>query len=540
MVNRKPRAPQLQRTVSRPAPLGGLNVRDPLNAMPPTDSVVMRNWIPYAYGPKVRKGWREWATNMAGNPVRTVLVYYGGTTTPLAGPTPSAPTAVTGQMFACTDANIFNITNATNAPASVRALSSAANAGHISQAMFTNTAGSYLLCASETDGYFYYDGTTWTTPVFGGTLSASNVAFVFPFKSRLWFVERNTSNLWYLPNEQITGTPVRFPVGPFLKHGGPISMLANWTIDAGTGIDDMLVILSERGDILVYKGTDPSSSAAWSLVGSWYLGEVPKGRRSMIQYGGDVLVLTNQGLYPISYVTRGGAAMLQASESDYTSKIQDLISSELTNSFNIYGWGMELFARDGLLLICEPDNGATTTRQFVMATTKNNWCLFDAIPVQCMAQSSGYLFAGTPNGRVIIMQDGFYDAVPFGGSTGNGITGEIQPAFDYFDAPGRQKIAHMVRPTFLSVDAPGVVVQINTDFAFTTPASTPAFPAPTGSTWNNANWDAARWAGALQTFQQWLGVTGVGFALSANFKTVTAGDTQLASIDYMIEDGGPL
>jgi hypothetical protein len=373
-----------------------------------------------------------------------------------------------------------------------------------------------------------------------GGINPTNVAFVFTWKRRVWFVQRNSSSIWYLPVDQITGTAVEFPLGPFLKQGGTVSMLANWTIDAGTGLDDMLVAISARGDVLVYKGTDPASASTFQLIGSWEVGESPKGRRHAIQYGGDLLLLSNNGLFPLSFVTRGGADMLKASEQDYTSKITDLLSGEMSNSFNVYGWSMELYARDGLLLISEPDNGSVTNRQFVMNVTKNAWCLFSDIPVQSMGQSSGLLFAGSPAGIVYILQDGYFDNVTYGTSTGTGITGELQPAFDYFDSPGRNKNYLMVRPTFLSVDRPGVVAQMNTDFTFQGAASTPSFPAPSGSLWDVSKWDVAQWAGALKTYQQWLGVNGVGFAGSLNLKTVTAGDTQLASIDYMLEDGGPL
>jgi hypothetical protein len=138
------------------------------------------------------------------------------------------------------------------------------------------------------------------------------------------------------------------------------------------------------------------------------------------------------------------------------------------------------------------------------------------------------------------LQDCFFDSVAYGTTTGVGISGEIQPAFDYFDSPGRQKNFLMVRPTFLAVDRPGVSVQMNTDFTFLGSSSTPSFPAPSGSLWDTSNWDVARWAGSVNTYRQWISVSGIGFCGAANFKTVTAGDCQLASIDYMMEDGGPL
>lgn len=542
---RKKLVPPTQQTISRPAPIGGLNVRDALPAMPPEDAVRLVNWIPNPYGMKARKGYREWARGMGGNQVDSIVSWYGPTN-PAILPTPEQPSNVPGKMFAVTKAGFYDVTALDVAPPLVQALSGVDYAGRVYGTMFTNIAGSYLAMCSETDGYYHYNGTTFVKPTFGG--GAGQVGgcdpalfcFVTSWKRRLWFVERNSTSVWYLPTDSITGLAVEFDVGPFLKNGGTVAYIANWTLDAGTGIDDMLVIVSENGDVLVYKGTDPASASTFSLVGSWPLGEIPRGRRGFTQYGGDLLLLGNTGLYPLSFVTRGGAQILQASDKEYTSKIQELVAGAMSTTFSLYGWDVGLYARDSLLIINAANYGELQNRQFVMNTSNSSWCLFQDVPCTCMNVVAGFLFFGTPDGRVIIAQDGELDNVLIGTSTGSYIVGEVQPAFSYFESIGKNKQFLMVRPTFLSVDQPGVYVTMNTDFTFNVPAGVPTYAPTNASLWGTGLWDSAIWGGQQYTFQNWIAVNGVGYAGSLTLKTNVAGGTLLASIDYMFEVGGSL
>ena len=51
------------------------------------------------------------------------------------------------------------------------------------------------------------------------------------------------------------------------KYGGHLVDLDTWTIDAGYGVDDNLVFITSNGEVIVYRGTDPSSAATWALAG---------------------------------------------------------------------------------------------------------------------------------------------------------------------------------------------------------------------------------------------------------------------------------
>ena len=56
--------------------------------------------------------------------------------------------------------------------------------------------------------------------------------------------------------------------------------------------------MSSGGDVVVYQGIDPMA-ADFTLVGRYYVGK-PLGRRCMCRYGSDLLILTAEGLIPMS------------------------------------------------------------------------------------------------------------------------------------------------------------------------------------------------------------------------------------------------
>ena len=536
-----------QRLASVPAPVGGINAIDNVSAMPPTDAVGLINWIPDALGLRCRKGFLEWAINFPANrPVGSVFGYLGAATVFPGGTFATDPTAMPGVLFAATDAAIYNITSRTNAPAVAIALSTNENAGWFSTTQFSTSGGQFLLACSETDGYFTFDGTTWVKRVAG--VAAGQVSGVDPaalvqvtaFKRRAWFVERNSTRAWYLPVESIAGAAAAFDFGPLFKRGGHLSYLANWTIDAGEGIDDFLVGVSSNGDVAIYKGTDPSNATTFSLVGTWFVGQTPVGRRAFVQYGGDLILISAEGVYPISMITRGGADFLSASGKEYASKIRPLIGNDLRTTFTARGWQALVHPSERLMVINVPDSNVTRNKQYALSTALNSWTVFSNIPVFSLGSTAGYVFGGTRDGKVLLLFNGFFDAVPFGASTGQGIAGSILPAYSYFGTPGQEKQFLMVRPTFLSVDVPNVLVSVSVNFSAANPTGSPTFSTGVTSNWNTSNWNSAVWGGASKVFANWVSVGAVGFAGSAALSTLCVGDTTLTSIDYMLASGGPL
>lgn len=522
---------------SMPAPIGGLNVRDALNNMPAGDAVALVNWIPQQYGVRCRKGWRRHAIGLV-DPVYTVMSYV-----------PDRQVVEETKIFAVTDNDIYDVTARTDAPVSVFTMSGDQDSGYMAYTMFSNIAGTFLVACSHEGGYFVYDGTSWTQPIEGtdpgeiNGIDPTELCFVTQWKRRLWFCRKGSDKIYYLATDSITGAITEFDVGPFMKNGGKIAFIANWTIDAGEGIDDLLIVAGENGDILIYKGTNPASAETFALVGVYFIGRLPVGRRGFCSYGGDLLVLSERGIQPMSYVTRGGQSLFRVSSIDYLSKIQPRISDLVAQFSLVKGWSMMIYAKENLLVLTVPIDVTGVYNQYALYTNTNTWTVLQGMPNNgSMGLADSQMFFGTAEGEVIEAFYGFFDNVPYDASEnpGDGIFGVIQPAYSYFGKPGMNKTFHMVRPTFLAAVQPAYSVQMAVDFKYVPPLIPEQFPPGGSSLWDIGLWDIATWGGELVTFNEWKSVGAVGFAGAAIINTITVGDTFMPSIDYVFEPGGIL
>lgn len=528
----KPQRPPVLSSKSMPAPVGGLNVCDPINLMPKADAIDLVNWIAQQYGVRSRKGFKEWAINFPLE-VRTIMEY-----------APARAAVADYKMFAVTDGNIYDISSATLAPPVSLALPGTDLYGRFSWTNMSNLAGSFLLCCSNSGGYRIYNALGGWVPITMGAgpnqisgINPDNFCFVTNWKGRAWFIEKGTTRAWYTAPNSITGAVSSFDFGPLMKKGGVLSFIASWTIDAGTGVDDYLVIGGENGDILIYKGTDPSTAATFGQVGNWFVGRLPVGQRCFVQYGGDLMILSSNGIQPLSYVTRGGQSLFRVSSVDYLKKVQPLFSDLLAGTIDQYGWEICMSIDENLIILQQPTN-TSVYEQYALYTNQNTWSKFSGMPMTSMfAGAFGFFFA-TADGRVCQGLTGYFDDVQYGETVGSGIRGTIQPSYSYFSAPGENKQWHMIRPTFLAVDRPAVTVTMLADFQQGVVPSYPVYSSGSGATWDISLWDQSYWAGGMKTFATWVGAAALGYAGSAILTTVVLGDTFLISLDYTWEPGG--
>jgi hypothetical protein len=530
---------------SYPAPVGGLNARDGAASMPPTDATRLINWVPDSYGLRCRKGYREWAINIPGNaPVKTIMSYFGPGEAFPAGAFLTRPTTMPGTLLAATDTAIYNVTTTTDAPAVAQVLSGNLNAGWFSNITLSNSGGNFLLACSEADGYFTFDGAVWVKRVAGALagqidgVDPAKLVYVTQWKRRVWFVERDSTKAWYLGVDAITGAAAAFDFGPLFKRGGHLSFLANWTLDAGEGIDDFLVAVSSNGEVLVYKGTDPATDFA--NQGSWFIGQIPVGRRGHSQYGGDLLIVSTDGINPLSQITRGGSGLLVATNKEYSSKISILVGEALRKTFTTLGWQLFMSPSDRLLICNKPDYEINYSEQFALSTVVNEWTVLRGVPALCFGTVGGYSFVGTATGKVLLIFQDFSDDVKFGETLGEPIQGEVLTASSDFDAAAQKKMFAMIQVSFVAPFLPGVTVDVVTDYkdvGYQPEAVSVDFVR---TAWNAALWGEGTWgASNRSSFNEWYTVNGLGNSGAAYVATACVGDTTMTRITYMYQVGGP-
>lgn len=369
---------------------------------------------------------------------------------------------------------------------------------------------------------------TYTTIGITG-IDSSKFANVNLFKNRLYFTEKDSLNCWYLDVDSIGGAATPLYFGGIARNAGFLQAMGTWTLDAGQGADDYAVFVTSMGEIIVYNGTDPDNADTWALKGVWQLGQTFS-RRCFFKWSGDLLLLTQDGLVPLS-------SALQSSRLDprvnLTDKIFYAVSQAATLYFNNFGWQINYFASENMLILNIPiTNG---TEQYVMHTITKSWGRFTGVEAHCWEVSGDADIHFGGNG---IIGD-FYQS---DSDDGNNITAAAQQAYSYFDSPGQLKRFTMVRPILQSSGGvPNVYCGLSTDFDTEINLGQVSFnpAAMNDGIWDDSTWDNANWAGGLTTTSVWQGVTGIGFTGSINLN-VAARNIELhwVSTDYIMERGG--
>jgi hypothetical protein len=502
---------------SLPAPVGGWNARDSLANMDPTDAVLLENLFPTVSNVVMRGGYQRYATGLGGQ-VQTLMAYSASDRQ---------------QLFAVaeTSNSLYDVTDGgpVGAP-KVSGLSSA-----IWEYINVTTAGgNFLYAVNGADKPILYNGSTWVRVDGSSSIAVTGVTTntlsnITLFKNRVWFIEKNTLRAWYLPTGSVGGAAQVLDLSAVAKYGGHLVDLDTWTIDAGYGVDDNLVFVTSNGEVIVYRGTDPSSAATWALSGIWKLGS-PIGNRCMLKYGGDLLILTYDGLLPL-------AQSLQSSRLDPRVALSNKIQGAIAQATTLYGgthaavgWQITYTAKNNAVWINVPV-ATNQQQQYVMNTITQSWCNFTGWGANCWEVFNDDPYFGG---------DGYVGkawTTDYADNQSNIQTNAIQ-AFNYFDSRGVKKYFTRARPTIFSDGTPAILLGMNVDFDLSTISSPIALPSVTAAEWNVATWDNGYWGQNLSVSYVWQGITGIGYCGALQFKTTSAGtQIQWTATDVVFQTG---
>lgn len=513
-LTKRPNRQRISGTASIPAPIGGWNSRDALGAMPATDAVVLENWFPATTDCVLRSGYTQYATGLGGQ-VETLMEYNGG---------------ATRQFFAITaGGNIYNVTSTGAVGAAV--VSGLSN-GRWQYINVATTGGNYLYLVNGTDKPRLYDGATWTAidgvsvPAVTG-ITTTSIVHIMSHKFRVWFLENNTLKAYYLPTAAVGGAVGTLDLSSVARFGGYLMAAMTWTIDAGYGVDDLLVFITNNGEVIVYRGTDPTAAATWALVGVWALSS-PIGRRCAAKFAGDCLVITQDGLVPL-------AQALQSSRVDprvaLTDKIQYSTSNAITAYGSNFGWEIELFSKYNMLILNVPVSTGASQQQYVMNTISRSWCNFSGWAANVFETYNDDLYFGG-NGYVGKAWNTTSD-------NGANVNADGLQAFNYFKSAAQLKNFTMMRPVFLTDGNPSISAGVNIDFD-TTISTTPITTAPiTAGIWDSAVWDTGVWGGNLGVSKGWQSISGIGYCAAPRVRVASMNfSLRWESTDINYEGGG--
>jgi len=505
---------QVSGAMSYPAPVKGWNASSALASMKPDEAIVLNNWFPRPSYVEIRGGYTSHATGMTG--IGKTLISYNA----MSG---------TNKMFCSTASGVYEVTSAGAVGASVAARTN----GKHQWTMFGDATNSWLIMCNGVDKPLYFDGTTWTavdgttSPALTG-LTTTEIIGVNVYKGRLMFIQKNSLSFWYLAAGAAGGALTEFPLDGEARRGGYLMAIATWTRDAGDGQDDVCVFITSEGEALVYQGNNPSSATTWAKVGTFFIGK-PLGRRCVTQFGGDLVVITQNGTFPLS-------AALQSAAIDYklalSFKIEDAFTEAARNYGSNFGWEAIVYPAQSALLVNVPISEDGEHQQYVMNTTTKAWCKFTDWDAEDFAILDGQLYFC--NGNAV------YKAWTGTADGSDEIIAYAKTAFSHFNSPGQNKQFKMLRPVMAANGTFTFLTDIDVDFNDEEITGTATYTVQSGATWDMSNWDEAYWAANLEVLKEWTSpAEWEGSWAAGKVKIQTSSLTiQWMSTDYIYERGG--
>lgn len=526
-IPNRPRTSQLK---SFPAPTGGWiknrNLATPnMQGMAP-GAEVLENFFPTASGAMLRRGSERYATLGDGNlPVTSLFSYKNGNQE---------------ELFASTANAVYNVTTITSAfnyllateTGDTLVTDAGDNFGELSTfgldvltgqtggdwvvVQFATSGGVFLRGVNGVDTPFVYDGTTWaTTPAITGAVP-EDLNYVWVYKNRLFFVEKESLSAWYLPVDSIGGAATEFPLGGVFTLGGRLLFGASWSLGDGAsgGLSAQCVFVSTEGEVAVYQGTDPSSATDWSLVGVYRIGK-PLGKQAFIRAGGDIVIATDIGFVPLSQAIQRDYAALSPSAVSFPIEDAWREAVELRSGTE---WRCEVWPSKQMVVVALPTVNEQRKEWFVANTRTGAWGDFTGWDATCLETFRGRLFFGSSAGRVV-------EANVTGSDEGDTFAGAYVPLFDDFRMPGSMKVAELARAIVRAGVEINALVSMQADFEVKLPAAPDATLISSSSTWGDAIWGQSVWgqAASTSTFQDWHSVGEYGYALAPSLQ-ITSGE----------------
>jgi hypothetical protein len=503
-----------------PAPIGGWNARDSYARMPQLDAVYLDNWFPRTTTVDVRPGSLTNATLPAAEVIRSLFTV--------------AKADGTTKRFAVSASGIWDIT----AGGVLVAPPAEVVTNNVWQYTGIEVGGvSYLwaCCGDGVNGVRLYNATTgvWLTmtaisvPALTG-IDPTLVTNVSLYGTRLILCKKDSLSFYYMPLNSVGGAATEFPLGALFKRGGYLMATETWSVDGGDGLDDRFVAVTSEGEVAIYGGPDPSL-ATFTKIGVFYIGR-PIGRRCLVKMGGELGILTERGLYPLS-------RSLQFAGTEKRVALTDKIDNAFLTYFDQwganFGWQPVVLPKAPALFINVPI-GSSMSYQFVMNAMTGAWCRFMGWNAEAIVVSAGDLY--------FAMNNKVWKGWTGGKDDNAAITARFKTAWTYGPRKARTKKVHLVKPVMRTTSAVTIFLALDTDFEDRSGLQSAASFPQNIALWDSALFDTALWSGGNVMLNRWKSVShspGKTFALRGLIQ-VKEIDVKWQATDFLLENGGLL
>lgn len=511
-------AAQNARVINIPVPTRGIIQDENEGFMRPGAALVQDNWMPTMRGVRLRGGCIRHCT-LDPVPVVSSFEYSFG---------------ATQRMFAAQQTKIFDVTTA-GAP--TLAASGRTSGNYVAAQMSTSDGSNYLIAVNDAgDPVLRYDGTTWanssgpgaTAPLITGPLGSAvaaglNLVCVWKHHRRMFFIEANSFNAWYLPTiDAVGGELAKIPLSGSFKRGGKLLFGTTWTVDAGDGLDNKCCFVSTEGEVALFSGTNPGDILNWRQDGIFQLAE-PLGLNAHFTMGGDLFVLTTEGILPLSQAIQKTAEQLDLAA--LTRSIKRIWREEVQAKRGV-PWTARKWDEYGGLFVTLP--GGEVGNRYCLAANNATiaWCRFTGWDATCWLRRNERMFFGTQDGFIMEMdRTGKDDGQPY--------VATLVGGWELFQSGAAMATWHQARASFMTNGVQPFIPQLDSAIDYVIELPPPPPPGempPLQDVWDQGKWDVALWdqATAIKPAirnTMWISIGKMGFSHAPIVQVTVAQDT---------------
>lgn len=582
------------------APTAGWYSATNLAAAPQGTAQVLENWYPTTTGIKMRSGSVKHGTASATEPLESGMAYVGISTRKMFGAadgkifdltapadagTPPTP-AVTGQAsdyyshvnFANAGGNYMPCANGTDpmlvydgtnfmpvfdtalyalnydaetAPFTAGQTLTGGTSGHtgtIVKVIDNGTTGTLWLKA--TTGTFQ-DNETITDGA-GGSATANGVRSLLitaltgvatdeidhinVYRNRLWLTDR-TMDVYALATDAISGAVAyTIALAGVFRRGGYVMATASWSFDAGNGPNEVIAFITTEGEVAIYQG-DPADTATWGIIGL-YDSSPMMGKNAFLKVAGDVLMVTEIGLVPLSQLKNKDPAALAIAA--VSRNIQPDWQAEARQRRTL-PWEIVKWTSRNIAYITCPVTGeeaVTPAICFAVNLETGAWSKVTGWNTRCLILHDDWVYFGTNAGTLMQADIG-------GSDDGEIIYYTYVGHMDHLGAVGSYKTVTQARGIFRTLGEFNPSLSITTDYTVTLPSYPSAASPVSPSLWDAGLWDEAKWDAGVTYYTvttNWVSIGKSGFA-HAPIILITSGSTaapsaELVAFDTLYNPGG--
>jgi hypothetical protein len=446
--------------VNIPPALGGKNSRDNISIMPESDAIDLINWVPTSRGLRSRAG-SAMIEDGFSSTLETLIPYNNGAAV---------------RFVAASGDDVYTVLGGTL---------TSIGSGFSNARWRGDKIGANLMIANGADAPQVYDGSTLAAISFSGDITTYGEEKIHSFKkhkNRVYAWDIDYPNFFYGGVNSVSGAFDEFALENVSDTGGNILEVKTISRDAGDGMDDYIAFILNTGEIIIYKGSDPSDATDWALVGK-YVAPPLVAIGCAKEFAGDVMMLTQSDIIKMSDVIKYGSEV--GGFNIQPSKMAGDITSDYQAYGTNYGWSLEVYPSGGWIIVNVPEATNSAYHQYVVDTTTGAYTEFQGWNAQCFGVLNRKLYFGQSN--ELIQGDTGED------DQGAGIQLVSRQAFSNLGTTRKKKISN-ARLYMESIGTLNIDFSLGLDFDFPNPQGTQV-SSVTGAEWDVAAWDTAEWSG---------------------------------------------